>query len=118
MGLPSPRSFSRWLELRIATPPPRAPLELSETLPRQPTPPLPRPTATLPPTSGRRQSSQSLPTRSSQTSWRRTTALLGFRSRRLGLTDQLKMEADGEEMKIILVFRSHDALVPITVNPE
>merc|ERR1712179_756496 len=79
-------------------------------LPRQPTPPLPRPTATLPPTSGRRPSSQSLPTRSSQTSWRRTTALLGFRSRRLGLTNQLKMEADGEEMKIIFVqvLRSHE----------
>merc|ERR1712037_158403 len=98
-------------ELRIATPPPRAPLELSETLPRQPTPPLPRPTATLPPTSGRRPSSQSLPTRSSPTSWRRTTALLGSRSRRLGLTNQLKMEADGEEIEDYLCFqvlRSHE----------
>merc|ERR1712183_1154905 len=88
--LPSPRSSSRWLELRIATPLPRAPLELSETLPRQPTLPLPRPTVTSPPTSGRRLSSPSLPTRSSLTSWQRPTAPLVFRSRRRGLTNQLK----------------------------
>ena len=48
--------------------------------------------------------------RSSPTSWRRTTALLGFRSRRLGLTNQLKMEADGEEMKIIFVFKFSDPM--------
>merc|ERR1712051_561833 len=81
---------------------------MGETLPRQPTPPLPRPTATLPPTSGRRLSSPSLPTRSSPTSWRRTTALLGFRSRRLGLTNQLKIEADGEE---IFVFKFSDPML-------
>merc|ERR1712047_193324 len=45
-----PRSCSRWLVLRIATPPPRAQLELLETLPRPPTLPLPRPTAISPPT--------------------------------------------------------------------
>merc|ERR1711874_561935 len=86
--LPSPRSSSRWLELRIATPLPRAPLELLETSPRQPTPPLPRPTVTSPPTSGRRQSSPSLPTRSSPTSLPRTTAPPVFRSRRPGPTSQ------------------------------
>merc|ERR1711951_317726 len=95
--LPYPRSSSRWLELRIATPLPRAPLELSETSPRQPMLPLLRPTVTSPLTSGRRLSSPSLPTRSSRTSWQRTTALLVFRSRRLGPTNQLKIGADDRD---------------------
>merc|ERR1712008_332921 len=121
---PSPRSSSRWLELRIATPLPRAPLELSETLPRQPTLPLPRPTVTSLPTSGRRPSSPSLPTRSSQTSWRRTTALLVFRSRRLGPTSQLKIQGQWQiDEEDYLGFQSllcrwPRALVPTTVNPE
>merc|ERR1711993_79013 len=83
-----PRSGSRWLVLRIATPPPRAQLELLETLPRPPMLPLLRPTVTSPPTSGRRLSSPSLPTRSSPTSLPRTTAPPVFRSRRLGPTSQ------------------------------
>ena len=45
--------------------------------------------------------------RSSQTSWPRTTAQLVFRSRRLGPTNQLNIEADGKEtMEIIHIFNS------------
>merc|ERR1712180_579778 len=100
-----PRSCSRWLALRIATPPPRAQLELLETLPRPPTLPLPRPTAISPPTSGRRLSSPSLPTRSSQTSLPRTTAPRVFRSRRPGPTSQPTLDAleDGD-VKISVLF--------------
>ena len=43
--------------------------------------------------------------RSSQTSWRRTTALLVFRSRRLGPTNQLNIEADGKETMEISYFQ-------------
>merc|ERR1712110_346413 len=100
MGPPPlfPRSCSRWLALRIATPPLRAQLELLETLPRPPTLPLLRPTAISPPTSGRRLSSPSLPTRSSQTSLPRTTAPRVFRSRRPGLTNHRPLDAleDGD----------------------
>merc|ERR1712130_912324 len=56
--------------------------------------------STSPPTSGRRPSSPSLPTRSSPTSWLRTTAPLVFKSRKPGLTNQLKMKADFQEKKI------------------
>merc|ERR1711872_177579 len=100
-----PRSCSRWLALRIATPLPRAQLEHLETLPRPPTLPLLRPTAISPLTSGRRPSSPSLPTRSSQTSLPRTTAPRVFRSRRPGLTSQPMLEAleDGH-VKISVLF--------------
>merc|ERR1712180_64245 len=102
-----PRSCSRWLVLRIATPPPRAQLELLETLPRPPTLPLPRPTAISPPPSGRRPSSPSLPTRSSQTSLPRTTAPRVFRSRRPGPTSQPTLDAleDGDVKISVLLFR-------------
>merc|ERR1712073_256878 len=106
MGLPLfPRSCSRWLVLRIATPPPRAQLVLLETLPRPPTLPLLRPTAISPTTSGRRPSSPSLPTRSSQTSLPRTTAPRVFRSRRRGPTSQPTLDAleDGD-VKISVLF--------------
>merc|ERR1712226_1680708 len=83
---------------------------MGETLPRQPTPQLPRPTVTSPPTSGRRPSSQSLPTRSSQTSWQRTTAPLVFKSRKPGLTNQLKMKADFQEKKINIVVKFSELL--------
>merc|ERR1711872_803943 len=100
-----PRSCSRWLALRIATPLPRAQLELLGTLPRPPTLPLLRPTAISPLTSGRRPSSPSLPTRSSQTSLPRTTAPRVFRSRRPGPTSQLRLEAlEGGDVKISDLF--------------
>merc|ERR1712060_603507 len=101
-----PRSCSRWLVLRIATPPPRAQLEPLETLPRPPTLPLLRRTAISPPTSGRRPSSPSLPTRSSQTSLPRTTAPRVFRSRRPGPTSQPTLDAleDGDLKTCVLVF--------------
>merc|ERR1711935_620195 len=61
-------------ELRIATPQPRAPLELWVTLPRPHTPPSQLLTLTSPLTCGRRPSSRSLPTRSSLTFCQRTIA--------------------------------------------
>merc|ERR1711993_197908 len=102
-----PRSCSRWLVLRIATPPPRAQLEPLETLPRPPTLPLLRPTAISPPTSGRRLSSPSLPTRSSQTSLPRTTAPRVFRSRRPGPTSHRPLDAleDGDVKISVLLYR-------------
>merc|ERR1712154_87511 len=104
---------------RIATPPPRAQLVLLETLPRPPTPPLLRPTAISPLTSGKKLSSPSLPTRSSQTSLPRTTAPRVFRSRRPGPTSQPTLDAleDGD-VKISVRFPDFRALVPMTVNPE
>merc|ERR1712013_151775 len=114
-----PRSCSRWMGLRTATPPPRAQLELLETLPRPPTLLLLRPTAISPLTSGRRPSSPSLPTRSSQTSLPRTTAPRGFRSRRRGPTSQLTLDAlEDEDVNISVRFPDFRALVPMTVNPE
>merc|ERR1712130_58304 len=83
---------------------------MGETLPRQPTPQLPRPTVTSPPTSGRRPSSPSLPTRSSPTSWLRTTAPLVFKSGKPGLTNQLKMKADFQEKKINIVIKFSELL--------
>merc|ERR1712088_1268840 len=111
-----PRSCSRWLVLRIATPPPRAQLELLETLPRPPTLPLLRRTAISPLTSGRKPSSPSLLTRSSQTSLPRTTAPRVFRSRRPGPTSQPTLDAleDGD-VNISVRFPDFRALVPMTV---
>merc|ERR1712109_429180 len=82
-----------------------AQLELLETLPRPPTLPLLRPTAISPPTSGRRPSSPSLPTKSSQTSLPRTTAPRVFKSRRPGPTSQPTLDAleDGD-VKISVLF--------------
>merc|ERR1711879_1065902 len=70
-------------------------------------------------TSGRKLSSPSLLTRSSQTSLPRTTAPRVFRSRRPGPTSQPTLDAleDGD-VNISVRFPDFRALVPMTVNPE
>merc|ERR1712011_41659 len=79
--------------------------ELLETLPRPPMLPLLRPTAISPLTSGKKLSSPSLPTRSSQTSLPRTTAPRVFRSRRPGPTSQLTLDAlEDEDVKTSVLF--------------